>query len=78
MALAILVIMETELLPLNRAARRLGVPSRWLRAEANAGRVPCLRAGTRYLFEMSALTETLAERLRLIARNEEKFANRRL
>jgi hypothetical protein len=56
--------MDTELLPLARAARRIGVPIRWLRAEAEAGRVPCLRAGARYLFDLGALTATLAERAR--------------
>jgi hypothetical protein len=55
---------ETELLSLTRAARRLGVPARWLRAEADAGRVPCLRAGMRYLFELNALREALARRAR--------------
>ncbi len=52
-----------EVLSLNRAARRLGVTATWLRAEADAGRVPCLRAGTRYLFDLDALTEALAERI---------------
>ncbi len=56
--------MQAELLTLTRAARRLGVPARWLRAEADADRVPCLRAGKRYLFELTALTEALAKRAR--------------
>lgn len=52
-----------ELLNLSRAAHRLGVPARWLRAEADAGRVPCLRAGARrYLFDSSALEEALRQR----------------
>jgi hypothetical protein len=28
----------------------LGVPSRWLREQAEAGKVPALRAGNRWLF----------------------------
>ncbi len=52
----------SELLSLARAARRLGLTAKWLRAEADAGRVPCLRAGTRYLFDLAALTEALANR----------------
>ncbi len=60
----ILPSVDTELLPLARAARRVGVAARWLRAEADAGRVPCLRAGARYLFDVRALTQTLARRAR--------------
>ena len=52
----------SELLSLPRAARRVGVTARWLRDEANAGRVPHLRAGTRYLFDLTTLTQALAER----------------
>jgi hypothetical protein len=52
----------SELLSLARAARRLGVTARWLKAEANAGRVPCLRAGTRYLFDSVAVTQALSKR----------------
>lgn len=43
-------------------ARRLRVTTAWLRDEANAGRVPCLRAGTRYLFAPEAVERVLAER----------------
>jgi hypothetical protein len=52
----------SELLSLPRAARRLGVSSRWLKAEAVAGRVPCLRADSRFLFDADALTAALRER----------------
>jgi excisionase family DNA binding protein len=51
-----------ELLSLRRAARQLSIPTRWLRDEADAGRVPHLRAGSRYLFDLTALTQALAER----------------
>lgn len=51
-----------EVLTLPRMARRLGVTARWLRAEAEAGRVPCLRAGTRFLFNPVAVQEALARR----------------
>lgn len=57
--------METPhaaLLPLNRMARHLRVTVAWLRDEANAGRVPCLRAGDRYLFSPAAVERILAER----------------
>lgn len=39
-----------DLLPLRRMAARVGVPSRWLREQAEAGTVPGLRAGNRWLF----------------------------
>lgn len=58
--------MELDLLTLPRAARRLGVSVRWLRAEADAGRVPCLRAGRRYLFSAMALAEALTARARSV------------
>lgn len=52
----------SELLSLARAARRLGVTARWLRDEAAAKRVPCLKAGFHYLFDLAALTDALSER----------------
>lgn len=51
-----------ELLSLHRAARRIGVTSRWLKAEADAERIPCLRADGRYLFDIEAVTQTVARR----------------
>lgn len=50
----------SELLSLGRMARRLGVTAAWLRAEAEADRVPCLRAGKRYLFAATAVQDALA------------------
>lgn len=50
------------LLSLARMARRLGVTAVWLRCEADAGRVPCLRAGKQYLFAAGAVEAALAER----------------
>lgn len=52
----------SELLTLSRIARRVGVSQQWLRAEADAGRIPCLRAGRRYLFDLDATKEALARR----------------
>jgi hypothetical protein len=54
--------MDSELLTLPRMARRLRVTVAWLRDEADAGRVPCLRAGSRYLFAPAAVESVLAER----------------
>jgi hypothetical protein len=58
-------------LSLARMARRIGVTAGWLRAEADAGRVPCLRAGNRYLFSPAAVELALADRA---ARQQEAAA----
>ena len=50
----------SDLLSLARMARRLGVTQEWLRDQADAGNVPCLRAGKRYLFNAVAVREALA------------------
>ena len=39
-----------DLVPLRRMAARLGVPSKWLREQAELGKVPGLRAGDRWVF----------------------------
>ena len=49
-----------QLLPLSRMARRLHVTVGWLRSEADAGRVPCLRADKRYLFVPDVVERSLA------------------
>jgi hypothetical protein len=49
------------LLPLNRLAARLRLPSDWLKAEAMAGRIPCLRVGRRLLFNAEAVEHSLAQ-----------------
>jgi len=41
-------------------ARRLGVTQEWLRHQANADKIPCLKAGKRYLFNPIAVQEALA------------------
>jgi hypothetical protein len=61
----------TRLLPLNVVARRLRVTVRWLRAEAEAGRIPCLRAGNQFLCDIGAVEATLLERARQSATTEE-------
>lgn len=45
-----------------KAAQATGVPVTWLKAEAKAGRVPCLKVGLRYLFDLTALREALRRR----------------
>jgi hypothetical protein len=53
---------RATILQLGPMARRLRVTNGWLREEADAGRVPCLKAGTRYLFVPDAVERSLAER----------------
>jgi hypothetical protein len=40
------------------------VPAAWLRAEADAGRLPHLRAGSAYLFDVDTVERLLLERAR--------------
>ena len=59
--------METErpkLQPIGPTARYLRVPVKWLRAEAEAGRVPCLRADSRFLFDPQFVERALLKRVR--------------
>jgi hypothetical protein len=51
-------------------ARLLGVTSRWLRGEAEAGRLPHLPAGDTILFDADLVERLLAERARQPARKE--------
>jgi excisionase family DNA binding protein len=43
-------------------AARLRLPVRWIKSEAKAGRLPHLRVGRRLLFNLEAVSETLARR----------------
>ena len=54
----------TRLLPLKVVARRLRVPVKWLRAEAEAGRIPSLRAANLFLCDLAAVESALLERAR--------------
>lgn len=50
----------SDLLSLSRMARRLGVTQQWLRGQADAGKIPCLKADNRYLFNPEAVQEALS------------------
>jgi hypothetical protein len=52
----------SDLFSLPRLAVRLRLPRGWLRQEALAGRLPCLKVGRRLLFNFSACERALAER----------------
>ena len=47
---------------LQELAQSLGLPAAWLKTEAEAGRIPCLRAGRRLLFNAEVVEQTLMER----------------
>ena len=47
-------------------ARHVRVPVRWLRAEAEANRIPHLRAGTQLLFDPETVERVLLERAKQI------------
>ncbi len=61
----------TRILPLNVVARRLHVSPRWLRQEAEAGRIPHLRAENRILCDLEAVETALLERARQPVAREE-------
>ena len=47
---------------LHAVATALGVPAAWLKAEAAAPRIPHLRAGRRWLFNLQLVEQVLLER----------------
>ncbi len=55
---------DSPLVPANLAARKLRVPKAWLESEAGAGRLPHLRAGDHFLFDIDLLSKLLLDRAR--------------
>jgi len=53
-------------------ARRLGVRAKWLRAEAEAGRLPHVRAEDILLFEPETVFSILVERARQRGQADER------
>jgi hypothetical protein len=51
-----------QLCRLSGLSTHLRLPARWLKAEAKAGRIPCLQVGARMLFNIEAVERALAER----------------
>jgi hypothetical protein len=45
----------------GRLSSELNLPAAWLKAEARAGRIPCLRVGRRLMFDMAAVLRALAQ-----------------
>lgn len=67
---------SNELIGLRRAARRLGVTQGWLRAEAEAGRIPHLKAGTRILLDLALVERVLWRRVERQAAQQEASDSR--
>ena len=55
-----------RLLPVGPMARLLRVPVRWLRAEAEAGHVPHIKADRVLLFDPETVERVLLERARQV------------
>jgi len=55
---------NTKLLHVTEVARMVGVSARWLQNEAEAGRLPSLNAGGKYLFDYQAVLAKLKSRAR--------------
>lgn len=53
---------KTNLLSLPALADALALPKDWIKAEAEAGRIPHLKIGQRYRFNHEAVVRVLAER----------------
>jgi hypothetical protein len=53
---------QIRVVPLGVMARLCHVPSRWLRSEAEAGRIPALKAGDRLVFHPDVVLPLVAER----------------
>jgi len=53
---------KQNLLPLGAMARRVHVPSKWLRREAEAGRIPHLKADQQLLFNPEIVEPLLVDR----------------
>lgn len=51
---------ETDLVSLARLSGQLGISFSWLKREALHGRIPCLRAGRQYLFNLTAVRRAIA------------------
>ena len=66
-------LMETNkenLIHIRVAARRYGLPTKWLRDKAKAGEVPALIADNQVLFDADILADWLARQARKEGGNE--------
>ena len=57
-----IIATRRKLAPLKTAARIFRVPADWLKAEADAKRIPCLVADDQMLFNVEVVGKLLLER----------------
>jgi hypothetical protein len=72
--------MENRLFTLRDLARRFkrfGLSLAWLRAEAEAGRIPCFKAGRKLVFDPEAVEQSLLARARADAKAVSDSRSRR-
>jgi hypothetical protein len=55
-------MIDSKLLTAGQTARRFRVPANWIRSEAEAGRIPHLKAGDVFLFNPEVVEEELLRR----------------
>lgn len=54
--------MSTQFYRISEISRLTRLPVAWLKREADAGRLPCIRAGRRRMFDLEAVLKSLRER----------------
>lgn len=53
---------RTSFVPITTLAYHTGLSASWLRAEAQANRIPFIRMGRRWMFNIDAVEQSLLER----------------
>jgi excisionase family DNA binding protein len=61
--------MENKVYNLIGLSERLRLPAKWLKQQADAGEIPCLKVGRKRLFNFDAVQEALS---RLAAKGDNK------
>ena len=56
---------------ITKAAGKLNVPVSWLREQADAGSIPCLKVAKKLLFNLAALENALAQKAAVTPLGEE-------
>jgi hypothetical protein len=56
-----MVTIEKTYTTVNRLSRQIGIPAKWLKTEAEAGRIPSLVVGRRRFFNRATVEIALAE-----------------
>jgi len=62
---------ENNLITIGQLSRKLKISVLWLKQQADKGVLPCMNAGGRLLFNLDAVTETLAK----LAAEGDKMSN---